>query len=397
MADDKRNTANERRRRPAPTIDLSATEVKSDEPSPSPTEATQGVPPRSSSEPPQQNVPPQVDNPRRGKQPIVLAAVAGLVVGAGAVAGALWLSGGMPNSDQRADSLTPRIAALEAQVKAPARPAADPLIAELNARVAKLEGIMPQPGVPDTAVDARLTTIEDAMKALGVTLAALNRRAENTAAALTEMRNRADTAIKTSEALQNKLDAIERSAKATQDKVAETGGADVVARRALAAVALRDAVVRGTPYAAELAVAKQLGADAQALAVLEPFAGSGVPTEAALSHELHDLLPAMIDATGANAAHAEGFLDRLQANARKLVRVQPVGEPAGGDPSAVMARIEVKAARNDLAGVEREIGSLPPKASVLAQAWSKKFAARQTALSAARKIAADSAAALGPR
>jgi hypothetical protein len=61
-----------------------------------------------------------------------------------------------------------------------------------------------------------------------------------------------------------------------------------------------------------------------------------------------------------------------------------------------MARIEVKAARNDLAGVEREIGSLPPKASVLAQAWSKKFAARQTALSAARKIAADSAAALGP-
>jgi hypothetical protein len=246
-------------------------------------------------------------------------------------------------------------------------------------------------------METRLTAIEDAMKALGVTLAALNRRAENTAAVVTEMRNRADTAIKTGEALQNKLEAIERSAKATQDKVAETGAADVVARRALAAAALRDAVVRGTPYVAELAVAKQLGADTQALAVLQPFAAPGIPTEAALSHELHDLLPAMIDATGANAAHAEGFLDRLQANARKLVRVQPVGEPAGADPAAVIARIEVKAARNDLAGVEREIGSLPPKASALAQAWSKKFAARQTALSAARKIAADSAAALGPR
>jgi hypothetical protein len=250
--------------------------------------------------------------------------------------------------------------------------------------------------VADPATDARFTTIEDAMKALGVTLTALNRRAESTASALTEMRDRAGTAVKTDEALQNRLDAIERSAKVTQDKVAETGGADIIARRALAAAALRDAVFRGAPYAAEFAAAKQLGADAQALSTLEPFVASGVPTEAALSHELHDLLPAMIDVTGANAAHAEGFLDRLQANARKLVRVQPVGEPAGGDPSAVIARIEVKVARNDLDGVEREIGSLPPKARALAQAWSKKLAARQTALAAARKIAADSAAALGP-
>jgi hypothetical protein len=255
---------------------------------------------------------------------------------------------------------------------------------------------MPQPGVADPAMETRLTAIEDAMKALGVTLAALNRRAENTASALTEMRDRAGTTVKTDEALQSRLDAIERAAKATQDKVAQTSGADVVARRALAAAALRDAVVRGVPYSVELTVAKQLGADTQALAALEPFAASGVPTEAALSHELSDLLPAMIDATGANAVHAEGFLDRLQANARKLVRVQPVGEPAGGDPSAVIARIEVKVARNDLAGVEREVASLPSKARALTQAWSKKVAARQTALAAARKIAADSAAALGP-
>jgi hypothetical protein len=383
MADDKRTASNERRRRPAPTIDLSATEVKDGE---SPTSSAESV----------QADPPRVDDPSQGKKVIVAVVAAAVVAGAVGVAGGMWLSGGMQKNDQRADSLTPRIAALEAQLKAPARAAADPQVAELNARVAKLEEIMPQPGVADPAMETRLIAIEDAMKALGVTLAALNRRAESTASALTEMRDRAGTAVKADEALQNRLDAIERSAKATQDKVAETGGADVIARRALAAAALRDDVVRGAPYVAELAIAKQLGADAQALAVLEPFAASGIPTEAALSHELHDLLPAMIDATGADVAHVEGFLDRLQANARKLVRVRPVGEPAGGDSSAVIARIEVKAARNDLAGVEREVGSLPSKARALTQAWSKKLATRQTALSAARKIAADSAAALGP-
>ena len=34
-----------------------------------------------------------------------------------------------------------------------------------------------------------------------------------------------------------------------------------------------------------------------------------------------------------------GFLDRLQANAERLVRVRPVNEPAGEDTSAVVTRI----------------------------------------------------------
>jgi hypothetical protein len=112
-----------------------------------------------------------------------------------------------------------------------------------------------------------------------------------------------------------------------------------VARRALAAVALRDAVARGVPYAAELAIAKQLGANGQAVTALEPLAASGVPSEAALSRELHALLPPMIEAAGADAAKAGSFIDRLQANASKLVRVHPIDAPAGDDTSAVLARI----------------------------------------------------------
>jgi hypothetical protein len=224
---------------------------------------------------------------------------------------------------------------------------------------------------------------------------ALNRRADDSAAAVSAIRERADAAAKSAEALQAKLDGIEQSAKVTQDKVAQNTGSDMAARRALAAVALRDAVARGAPYATELAVVKQLGIDTQSIEVLEPMAASGVPTEAALTHDLNALLPSMIAASGTDASRADGFFERLQANAGKLVRIHPVGEPAGDSASAVLARIEVEAAHNDLAGVVAELDKLPPKTRALADGWRKKLAARTAAIASSRKLAADSAAALG--
>ena len=56
--------------------------------------------------------------------------------------------------------------------------------------------------------------------------------------------------------------------------------ADIAARLALSAAALRDAVASGAPFAAELAQAKSLGADDKMLAPLAPFAATGVPARA---------------------------------------------------------------------------------------------------------------------
>jgi hypothetical protein len=330
------------------------------------------------------------------KRPIVLALIVGMAVGAAEVLGGLWLAGALGTAS-RPDDVTARIAALETQLKTPAKPVDNPAIADLTARLGKLEQSAAKPAASsaDPAIMERLAAVETAMKALGVTLTALNRRAEESATTVSATRERADAAAKTAEALQTKLAAIEQSAKVTQDKVAQNSGSDTAARRAVAAVALRDAVARGVPYTAELATAKQLGADAQAVGALEPFAASGVPTEAALSRDLSALLPSVIEAAGADAAKAGGFFERLQANASRLVRVRPIDAPAGDDASAVLARIEVKAARNDLAGIETELGKLPAKARSLADAWRKKLAARNAAIAASRQIAADSASALG--
>jgi hypothetical protein len=389
MADDKRNTPGGRRKRPAPTIDLSATEVASaesppsqamdEEPSPAADEKMDAT---SSGSPP-------------GKRPILIALLAGGIGGVAAVLGGLWLAGVLPPR-QTPDDLAARIAALEAQVKTAKSDNNQP-IADLTTRIGKLEQAASKPTAvtSDPALAERLAAVENAMKALGVTLAALNRRTEDSAAAIAAARDRADAAAKATEALQTKLDAVEQSARTAQANIAQNSGVDTVARRALAAAALRDAVVRGAPYEAELAIVRQLGADAQGVASLESFAATGVPTEAALSHELNALLPQMIKVSGADTSKATGFFERLQANAGKLVRIRPVGAPAGDDPSAVLARIEMKAAHNDLTGAAAELDKLPPQTSALADGWRKTLAARKAALAAARKLAADSAAAAG--
>jgi hypothetical protein len=368
MADDKR-TPSSSRRRPAPTIDLPATEVKPSEP-PTQDDAANQDPPQAAAAPP-------------SKRPVAIGVVLGVIGGAAAVVAALWFTGLLQIQRQPGDNLAPRIAALETQAKAAQKPTDNPALAQLSDRIGKLEQAVSNlpMAAPDPASVGRLTGIDNAMKALGVSLAALSKRVEETA--------------KTTDGLRQRLDGIERSAKATQATVAQNSGADAVARRALASIALRDAVMRGVPYAAELAVVKQLGADSQTMAKLEPFAQSGIPVEAALSHDITALVPALMKAAGADASHSGSFFDRLQANAGRLVRVRPIGEPAGDDPAAVIARIELDAVHRDLAGIDNELGKLPDQARVLAAKWREKLAARRNVVATARKLAADSAAALG--
>ena len=159
---------------------------------------------------------------------------------------------------------------------------------------------------------------------------------------------------------------------------------------------MRDAVVSGAPFADELAQAKALGADEKVLAPLAPFAATGLPAPQTLAQELRALLPAMLKISGAQAPKG-GFLERLQANAGKLVHIRRVDAPPGDDPSAVLARLEIDAAKADIAAALGDLGKLAEATRAPAQAWIEKAQARQAALSAARQYAADTARALGPR
>jgi hypothetical protein len=140
---------------------------------------------------------------------------------------------------------------------------------------------------------------------------------------------------------------------------------------------------------------RTLAPDAKTLAPLEPFAASGVPTNTMLGRELSLLAPALYQAAGVANRDSGGFLDRLQANAERLVRIKPIAEAPGDDPTAIVTRIELKAAHSDVAGALAEFAKLPPAVRAPADAWIKQAEARNAAIEASRTIAADSMSALG--
>ena len=403
-----------RRKREAPTIDLTATEVPP---------AADAIPPQSEP-PPEMRDPGPEPAPQSAPQPgaqfstgSVAAGIAGAAV-MSFVMLALWYTGF--SLAPAGDTGAPRaqVAALQKQVQELARraaPADGKALEDLRARVGKIEEDIAKLPSADKAVAERLSAADDAMKSLGVALTALNRRSDDATATVKQALERAEAAEKAVrelqvsvqnvdkvaavapaalDAMQQRLAALEQSAQAAHAEIARAASIDTAARLALSAAALRAAVESGAPYADALAQAKLLGADAAALAPLQAFAASGLPGDRALARELSGLMPALVKAAGAGAAPA-GFLERLQANAGQLVRVRPLDAPAGDDPGAVLARLEVEAANADIDGALADLGKLPEPARKPAQAWIAKAKSRQAALAATRDFAAAAARALG--
>jgi hypothetical protein len=424
------------RRRPAPTIELEATEVTKPSQSTSaaalpdapPAHARQAAgieppaaEPASPPEPPPAAATADASGsaePRKtstawrliGASAAVLAAVVVALLGANFAAGYLGAS-----------ALEARLARLEQQLREvaarPRAPEADRrAVDELAGRLTRLEAALanPRPGALDPALANRLAILEGEVKAMAETVSILGRRSDDIGVTAREARQRVDTLAaalaeltqkvnrlgapaverRELEALASRVDAIERGEKAVEAELAKrTDSGDRPLRLAVVAATLKGAVERGDPFAAELAAAKALG-DAKALAPLEPFAATGVPTAAALARELAALAPALYQAAGAPAREG-GFLDKLQASAEKLVRVRPAEEIAGTDPAAVVSRAEAKAARADLPGALAELAQLPAAARAPAEPWIKQAQARAAALEASRRFAADALVALG--
>jgi hypothetical protein len=397
------------RRRP-PTIDLTATEVDAEkpaaaqEPSQEPAKEAAAAHAPSEGSSGQQSGGPAAGRPRSR----VMATVAGAILGAIAVVAigaGLWFGGYVP----------PGLLA----VSPSPQPTNSAAIADISARLKKIEGAIATqqqqkpvpPPPPDPALASRLATAEAATKSLSDSLAALTRRTDDVAAAaqtaLAQAKSastaadavksaaQADVARSDLDALAARIAALESTVKTLSEGLKhETATADDrAARLALATEALRATVERGAPYPAELAAAKSLGADQSATAALEPFATAGLPAARALAHELASLTQALQQAA-APAASNSSFLGRLENNAQRLVRITPADAPAGDDAASVVTRISVDAAHADIAAALADIAKLPDAAKPLAAAWVEKAQARNAAIAASRKLAADALAAL---
>ena len=363
-----------RPKRAGPTIDLEATEVTGDTRS-----AAAGAEPDPTPQQP----------PASALFPVITAAFAGAGTAA-LVLGVAWFLGWnaaspivAPPADTAAiDGLAARIASVESKTNAPPP--------------------MPAP-VPDAAAAARIDSLEKSSASLRTELAAVRAQSEKLAALVDEMksapRESSSPPPPDLSAINERLAQIERNLRTQGSEIAQEKenakpADDMPLRRVVAASLLDISVRQGDPYVAALAAAKALTQDADALKPLDGFAASGVPSPAILCRELLTLVPKLSPPAPENSsADAGGIIDRLQAGASRLVRIERT-DAVGNDRGAVVARVTAAALRNDSTEARRELNTLPSADRAAAQSWIDKTDARAAALAASRQFAADAMNAL---
>jgi hypothetical protein len=356
----------ERPRRPPPTIDLEPSEVTGE----TRTAGADAEPERVSREP-SAAISPWVIAPVSG------AVAASLVICVGWILG--WppvlptTSGGPPSNAAIVDDLAARLASIESRTAKPAAPS------------------------PDPAMVSRVEALEKSLASLRGEISGLRAQSEKLAAAVNDAKStpRESAPSVDLSAITERLSQIERATRTQTAEIAQESAKpadDVPLRRVVAAALLDVSVRQGEPYAAALAAAKSLAENADGLKPLDGFAASGVPSAASLSRELLTLVPKLSPAQE-NAASGSSIVDRLQAGAAKLVRIERT-DGVGSDRGAVVARVTAAALRNDFAEARRELKTLAPADRAAAQAWLDKADAHDAALAASRQFATDAMAGL---
>jgi len=387
-----------RPKREPPTIDLEATEVSSETKGPaeaSPAETSSEAPSEPAPEPsPEAPAGSPVDAPAsRPVSPWIVAPVSGAAAAA-LVIGVGWMLGW--------PAIQP--------ASAPPAPQLSSAIDALTARVAGLEPKVGKP-VPDPAAAARTEALEKTVAALRTELAATRAQGEKLASAVNDVKSapRGDgTASADLSGIDERIAKIESLMRTQSAEIAQQGSkladakadakpADDMPLRRLVAAALLDVLVRiGEPYPTALAATKALTPNPDVLKPLDQFAEKGVPSAGRLSSELLALVPKLSPAAQAQQSTATtgtGIVERLQAGAAKLVKIERT-DTAGTDRGAVVARITAAALRNDANEARRELKTLEPADRAAAQSWLERADARDAALAASRQFATDAMAAL---
>jgi hypothetical protein len=273
------------------------------------------------------------------------------------------------------------------------------VVDDLAARVAGIEARISKPAaaVPDPAMAGRVEALEKSLASLRGDLAGLRAQSEKLSTAVNDLKSapRESAPSVDLSAINERIAQVERAARAQASETAQQGAKpadDVPLRRVVAASVLDVSARQGEPYVAALAAAKTLAENADALKPLDGFATTGVPSAASLSRELLTLVPKLLPAQE-NVAGGSGIVDRLQAGAAKLVRIER-NDGVGNDRGAVVARVTASALRNDFAEARRELKTLAPADRAAAQGWLDKADARDAALAASRQFASEAMAAL---
>ncbi len=335
----------------------------------------------------------------------------------------------------KAGKASPNLTKIEARLaKLESAPAPSPdteALAKFDDRIKALEGRTPETPPELSQLTDRVAQLESALKALAAAAkdggSVTDAAAVNQQIAEAEQRLQAklDAALSEAEtanaaalqAMQSAIDELKAKVGALAEAGAGSGdSADVAAlteriakleasidkevagtKSAAAAIAfanLRAAVAVGRPYAAELAAIRSFVPDPGDLGPLPAHADKGIPTVTELTRSF----AANTDAALAAAAPAPSgsILDRLLASAGTLVKIKRVDEAATGDsPGAVLARAEALLDKGDLAGSVQQIDTLDGAPREAFAAWLDQARARLGADETVQRLEAKLLASVG--
>lgn len=294
---------------------------------------------------------------------------------------------------KRLDTLEQEMTALRATVQQPAQAAPAPDLSALNERLAALEAklsSLPGPSTP-MAPAADVTGLSEKIAALEARLAVLQSQPPANVAALDPAA--IDKLSKQNAALRDDVAALKAQLAAVDQALTARGQDAGGVAFALAVGNLGGALSTARPFAAELTALTELAAKDTALAAqvkeltapLAPRAAAGVPTLVELQSRFPATARAIVDAArqAAPAVVENGDAESPSWYERPLgwlssagdwlssqVSVRPVGEIAGDDAGARVARAEVRLSQNDLAAAVKELEGLSEApAAAAAAAW----------------------------
>ena len=150
---------------------------------------------------------------------------------------------------------------------------------------------------------------------------------------------------------------------------------DIEVARAIASAALKAAIDRGGPFLTELDMLSKVTPDDPAIASLQSFAATGVPSRSELMQKFPDVANAMLSAINQPDPN-QGIMERLTESAFSLVKVRPVGNIEGETADAMIARMENKLRNGDLQGAALEWNGLPEAAKAASADYKKSLDAR---------------------
>lgn len=268
---------------------------------------------------------------------------------------------------QPSPDLTNRLAALETQLR-DRNQAPTPAVTELTNRVAGLETQLRSQGqAATTAVQGQ----ERRLGELDQRLAALDQRLGG---------------------LDQRIGSLDQRVGAVTRQVAEGGSeATRAGTRVVLADRLANALREGAPYGEVLAGLRRFTPDAARLQPLEPFAGGGAPTAAALAQSFEPVGERILRES---RPADESWTDRLLRMADRVVTVRAVNEPGGTGVPGLVTRIEQALARGALADAAAAFDALPEPSRRVGEEWGRTLKQRAAAEAAARAVAAEAVASL---